>query len=59
MGVAIELQDSNSESVPYLIAKCIEFVEKHGMKKFLYFQLSFKAMFWKVFQYFGKIYQVI
>ena len=57
MGVPIELQDRNNESVPYLIAKCIEFVEKHGMKKFLYFSLSFKARFWKVFKHFGKISQ--
>ena len=30
MGVPIEVQDCNNDSVPYLIIKCIEFIEKHG-----------------------------
>lgn len=30
MGVPIECQDINSDNIPYLIGKCIAFIEQHG-----------------------------
>ena len=32
MGVALERQELNNDKIPYLVEKCMTYVERHGEK---------------------------